>query len=47
MDNPTPNEATAALRAHSEAMAAIVDAIGASTVAVLGRRGTVASGVVW
>ena len=47
MDSPTTNEATAALRAHSEAMAAIVDAIGASTVAVLGRRGTVASGVVW
>jgi S1-C subfamily serine protease len=47
MDTPTPDEATAAMRAHSEAMAAIVDAIGASTVAVLGRRGTVASGVVW
>nr|HET7859808.1 trypsin-like peptidase domain-containing protein [Caldimonas sp.] len=47
MDQPTPNQATAALRAHSQAMAAIVDAIGASTVAVLGRRGTVASGVVW
>jgi S1-C subfamily serine protease len=47
MDSPTTNEATASLRAHSEAMAAIVDAIGGSTVAVLGRRGTVASGVVW
>src|SRR5262249_48158908 len=47
MDSPTPNEATAALRAHSEALAAIVDTIGASTVAVLGRRGTVASGVAW
>ena len=47
MDQPATNEATAALRAHSEAMAAIVDTIGAATVAVLGRRGTVASGVVW
>ena len=47
MATPTPNEATAALRAHSDAMAAIVDAVGASTVAVLGRRGTLASGVVW
>jgi len=47
MESPTTNDATDALRAHSDRMAAIVDAIGASTVAVLGRRGTVASGVVW
>ncbi|MBV9889524.1 MAG: hypothetical protein JO090_01385, partial [Rhizobacter sp.] len=47
MDSPSLYEATAALRTHSVAMAAIVDAIGASSVAVLGRRGTVGSGVVW
>ena len=47
MESPSSNDATDALRAQSDRMAAIVDAIGASTVAVLGRRGTVASGVVW
>ena len=47
MESPATHDANDALRAHSERMAAIVDAIGASTVAVLGRRGTVASGVVW
>ena len=36
-----------ALRAHSDRIAAIVDKLGASTVAVLGRRGAIASGCVW
>jgi S1-C subfamily serine protease len=35
------------LRAQSDALAAIVERVGASTVAVLGRRHAVASGVVW
>ena len=35
------------LRAHSDRLAAIVDHLGAATVAVLGRRHAVASGVVW
>jgi S1-C subfamily serine protease len=35
------------LHAHSEALAAIVERVGASTVAVLGRRDAVASGVAW
>jgi S1-C subfamily serine protease len=43
----TPDPARDALRAHSDRIAAIVDDIGAATVAVLGRRHTVASGVVW
>jgi len=41
--DPTANP----LVAHSQAIAAIVDRIGASTLAVRGRRGSVASGVVW
>ncbi|MGZ5265911.1 MAG: S1C family serine protease [Caldimonas sp.] len=35
------------LAAHSQALAAIVDTVGASTFAVRGRRGTLATGVVW
>ena len=35
------------LRAHSDRLAAIVDTLAASTVAVIGRRHPVASGVVW
>ena len=38
---------TDALRAHSDRIAAIVDKLGAGTVAVLGRRGAIASGCVW
>jgi len=47
MNTPQPGIATDALRAHSDRIAAIVDELGAATVAVLGRRHTVASGVVW
>jgi serine protease Do len=36
-----------ALRAHSDRIAAIVDKLGASAAAVLGRRGAIASGCVW
>jgi S1-C subfamily serine protease len=36
-----------ALAGHSQALAAIVDQIGASTLAVRGRRHAIASGVVW
>ena len=39
--------ARAALRAHSDRIAEIVDQLGAATVAVLGRRGAIASGSVW
>ena len=35
------------LAAMSNALAAVVDAVGGSTLAVLGRRGALASGVVW
>ena len=35
------------MRAHSDRLAAIVDEIGAAAVAVLGRRGAIASGCVW
>jgi len=43
------SEAAAAnpLVAMSDALASVVDGVGSSTVAVLGRRGAVASGVVW
>ncbi|MGZ8260946.1 MAG: S1C family serine protease [Caldimonas sp.] len=47
MNTSTLDHGADALSAHSERMAAIVDAIGASTVAVLGRRHTLGSGVVW
>ena len=44
----TANSApTDALRAHSDRIAEIVDKLGAGTVAVLGRRGAIASGAVW
>ena len=42
--NSTPTDA---LRAHSDGIAEIVDTLGAGTVAVLGRRGAIASGCVW
>ena len=42
--NSTPSDA---LRAHSDRVAEIVDKLGAGTVAVLGRRGAIASGCVW
>jgi S1-C subfamily serine protease len=35
------------LRAHSDRMAAIVDEVGSAALAVLGRRGAIASGSVW
>ena len=35
------------LRAHSDRLAAIVERVGASTVAVLGRRSAVSSGIAW
>ncbi len=38
---------TNSLHAHSEALAAVVEQVGASAVAVLGRREAVASGVCW
>ncbi|HEY2558632.1 MAG TPA: S1C family serine protease [Caldimonas sp.] len=47
MNTPAQASTGDALRAHSDRIAAIVDDIGASTVAVLGRRHTVASGAVW
>ena len=47
MNTPDPNRAADPLRSHSDRLAEIVDAVGASTVAVLGRRHAVASGVVW
>ena len=44
---PAPDSSSNPLVAHSQAMAALVDKIGASTFAVRGRRGTLASAVVW
>ena len=46
-ENSTQTVATAPLVAHSAAIAAIVDRLGVTTVAVRGRHGSVASGVVW
>ena len=44
----SPDSAAAdPLRAHSDRIAAIVDELGAAAVAVLGRRGSIASGAVW
>ena len=44
----TPDSApTDPLRAHSDRIARIVDEVGAATVAVIGRRGAIASGCVW
>jgi len=45
--NSIGSAAVEPLVAHSEALAAIVEQVGASTVAVRGRRHAVASGVVW
>jgi serine protease Do len=45
--NTAGSAAANPLVAHSQALAAIVDQVGASTVAVRSRRGVVASGVVW
>ncbi len=45
--NSTSNAATASLVNHSAAIAAILDQLGAATVAVRGRHCSVASGVVW
>ena len=46
-ENSLQTAATAPLVAQSAAIAAIVDQLGAATVAVRGRHGSVASGVVW
>ncbi len=46
-ENSTQGAAAPPLVAHSEAIAAIVDQLGAATVAVRGRHGSVASGVAW
>ena len=45
--NSTQPAAAQPLASHSEAIAAIVDQLGAATVAVRGRHGSVASAVVW
>jgi serine protease Do len=47
MDTPAPDTSTDPLRVHSERIARIVDDVGAAAVAVLGRRHTLGSGVVW
>ena len=47
MNTESSSAAANPLRAHSDAIAAIIEQIGTSTVAVLGRRHAVASGVVW
>jgi S1-C subfamily serine protease len=47
MDSPRPAAAPDSLRAYSEGIAGIVDELGASTLAVLGRRGPLASACVW
>ena len=44
---PAPAPADPALGAHSEALAALVERVGASTFAVRGRRGTLGTAVVW
>ena len=44
---PAPDPSTSAFAAHSDALAALVDRIAASTFAVRGRRGTLATAVVW
>ncbi len=45
--NPSETAPIDPLRAHSDRIARIVEDIGAATVAVLGRRGAIASGCVW
>jgi serine protease Do len=47
MNTPGSAAAIDPLRAHSDRIAAIVEQVGASTVAVIGRRHAVASGVAW
>jgi serine protease Do len=47
MNNPGSAAAFDPLSAHSNRIAAIVEQVGASTVAVLGRRHALASGVAW
>ncbi len=47
MNTHTPNVAANPLQAHSELLAAIVEQVGASTLAVLGRHHSIASAVVW
>jgi serine protease Do len=46
-DNAASAATASALASHSQALAAIVDGLAASTLAVRGRRHAVASGVVW
>jgi len=47
MNTPTPAAARNPLQAHSDVLAAIVEQVGASTLAVPGRHGALASAVVW
>lgn len=47
MNSFDPESAGDPLRAHSDRIAGLVDRTGAATVAVLGRRGAIASGCVW
>jgi serine protease Do len=47
MSTSESDRAADPLRSHSDRMAAIVEEVGAATVAVLGRRHVLASGVVW
>ena len=47
MNTASPAAPLHPLRDHSDAIARIVDDVGASVVAVLGRRGAIASGSVW
>jgi len=44
---PAPQPSTPAFAAHSDALAALVERVAASTFAVRGRRGTLATAVVW
>ena len=45
--NPSSTAGIDSLRTHSDRLAAIVEHVGASTVAVLGRRDAVATGIAW
>ncbi len=47
MSSPFPSAAADPLCAHSDRLAAIVENVGASTVAVIGRRDAVATAVAW
>ncbi len=44
---PAPDPSNPAFAAHSDALAALVERVAASTFAVRGRRGTLATAVVW